>query len=231
VFKKIIASAVRKSMQAELYKDPFFQKISVYVHEYFSSNDVAQLRETMITQMLKDVQDVEDSANSVLTLREYIDFYVSEFSVWKVLCLTEAEKLQPFYTDCNGLSGTLWQSISQTVEHVPQLRELKWKKSTLDDKYLIDYCKLWAWRNHFHFGALNILRFQHADVIEGRDWFYPYIKSSMRYSEYELRKKIGLPLEHYGQSEAGTHCLAASFVRTGIRNPYFEIDTLFEKSM
>ena len=209
---------------------PLGQSLAIHTNEYFSKyprlSDLSEeSKSKIIGDFYQSILAISQTDNPFLAMREKLAAYVSGFSALQVLCLTEEEKQVGFYADCPYISGELCRHIDKTVEHVEQLRELKWKHPDISNSELISFCNSRCVVYLYYLNGFNLVRGEFDDIDSDKDWLQPFVKSMLIWEEDLLRGKIGMKSLLPGDLDGLKHSTFFNAVVNGHKNPFFVWET------
>ncbi len=174
------------------------------------------------------INEISFSQNPFITLRQKIASITIEFADYQVLCLTESEKTAAFYSDCDFISGDLYKYIDRCIEYRNELKEIKWKYPNTSNDELISFCNSFCLIYLYYIDGLNAVRVSTGDVDNVKDWYKPFLKSMLIWSEDSIRSKIGLPSLCKDGLEVIKYSTFMNLVLDGHKNPYFEWDNIYK---
>lgn len=214
--------AVREWRRSSLGK-----KLVHHTTEYFYKNPrlasfSEETKNKIMGDFLQQILRFSKAENPFLTMRESLATYVIGYARLQVLCLTEEEKREAFYSDCSYISGELYKHIDRAVEHVEELRELKWKHPDLSNEELVSFCNTRCVLHLYYVNGFNYVRGEFDDIDKEKDWLRPFIKSMLIWEEEQIREKIGLPSLLPDKLDGLKHSTFMNMVVNGHRNPYYE---------
>lgn len=173
------------------------------------------------------INEIYSSENPFLTLRQKIASITIEFADYQVLCLTESEKSAAFYSDCDLISGSIYKQIDRCVDYRSELKEIKWKYPNTSNDELISFCNSFCLIYLYYIDGLNAFRVSTGDVDNVKDWYKPFLKSMLIWSEDSIRSKIGLPSLCKDELESLKYSTFMNLVVDGHKNPYFEWENIY----
>jgi hypothetical protein len=206
--------------------------LAAHTQEYFTqyprlANLTTETKDKIVRDFYNAVGGLSLAENPFLAMRELLASYVIEYTGYQVLCLTEEEKRNAYYSDSPYISGVLYRHIDKMVEHHGGLREFKWKHPDLSSDELISFCNSRCLVLLYYLNGFNCVRIEFDDLDNDKDWLRPFITSMLIWEEDQVRSMLGLGSLLPGPMDALNHSIFVNMVVAGHRNPYFE----WEKSM
>ena len=203
------------------------EQLTLLTRQYFYSGQIlskiSEKSKTKIIQRLyHEILDLPNNENPFLKLRELLVGYAFAFAQLQVLCLKEDEKTEVYYGDSEFISGELYHHIQKCAERVDELKELKWKDSTISDEELMDYCNGRCSILLFYLNGLNCVRKEFDDFDSEKDWFRPFIQAMLIWQEDTFRRDIGIDPLLADSMEGLKYSTFANLVQNGFKNPYYE---------
>jgi len=153
MIKEYLHRRKEKKAIREWQESSLGQTLALHTDEYFIKNPrlssfSEENKNNIITDFYQQIFNFSQTENRFLAMRESLASYVIGYAGYQVLCLTEEEKTEAFYSDCPFISGELHRHIDNYVEHNDELGELKWKHSDISNDELTSFCNtrsvLWA---------------------------------------------------------------------------------------
>lgn len=224
----------RKALRA-WNKSVIGQALREHTHQYFYGEvkSLAEMSEVgkqkLIADFYSKVVSIDQAQNPLLQLREYFASYVVGFAKLQVLCLTAEEKADQFYADCPYISGQLHLHIRELSDFNEELKEVKWARENVTDAELVAFCN---WRSaifHYYMNGLNMVRVHLGDNHKTKDWFRPFLRSSLIWEEHLCRGNIGLPDLLPDSLDGLRHSTFMNMVVNGVDNPLYEWETKFKE--
>jgi hypothetical protein len=227
MFNNILKRIQEAQTASAWQRSPLGQALTAHVNKYFTeyppfADMDAEDKQKLLTDSYQWVNEVLQSENPVMKLREMLASSVAAFTELSVLCLTEEEKRDQFFADCPYISGQLHREIEKAVPHVEFLREAKWEFPDLSGEELVALCNARSGRSLFYVNGLNQVRVELKDCDKQKDWFRPFLRAEMILREHLYREKIGPPSLLSDKSDGLKYSTFFNLVLNGAHNPYYE---------
>ena len=220
---------MRKEKKAirEWQKSTLGQVLALHTDEYFNKNPrlssfSEESKNNIITDFYQQIFNFSKAENPFLAMRESLASYVIGYAGYQVLCLTEEEKAEAFYSDCPFISGELYRHIDKVVEHNDELGELKWKHPDISNDDLVSFCNTRCVLHLYYLNGVNYVRGEFDDIDKEKDWLHPFIKSMLIWEGDQVRGKIDLPSLLPDSLDAFKHSTFMNLVTNGQKNPFYE---------
>lgn len=197
------------------------QALKEHAQEYFYSETILshlseETKRKQIAGLEAHLRDAFSAPNPLVKVRENICGYAFQYAEVQVVCLTEAERAQAFYSSNPSISASLYRRISSAAPHITDLQDMV---GTAEDEELISAANLRSAIYLFYLNAFNMVRIYLDDVTEP-DWFYPLIEAELVRAENRVRKAMGLPLTVLEANDALVYSSISNMVENGSDNPY-----------
>jgi hypothetical protein len=207
-------------------RSPLAQAIRAHTQEYFYGNTALssfnqESKERLIGDFCQKAGAVYLSPNPILACRETQAEYVLLFAQLQVLCLTEGEKLDQFYSGNPYISGQLWRHIREASEHHDELAKAKWETPDLTDEELVAFANARCALLLYYANGFNIVRRELGDMADQKDWFRPFVEACLINEEHQIREKIDLPPLIPGALGSLVYSAFVNYVINGEPNPFF----------
>lgn len=201
--------------------------LASHTHEYFTkyprlADFSEETKNKIVGDFYQKIFSLTQAENPFLAMRELLATYVVGLAGFQVLCLTEEEKADAFYSDCPYISGTIHRDINKAVKYVEELRELKWKYPDITNSDLVSFCNSRCVLHLYYSNGFNFVRGEFDDFDDQKDWLRPFMKSMLIWEEDQLREKMGLQRLLPGSLDGLKHSTFMNLVVNGHKNPYFE---------
>ena len=201
--------------------------MTIHTNEYFTkyprlADFSDETKNKIVGDFLEAVFGLTRAENPFLAMRERLASYVIGFAELQVLCLTEEEKREAFYSDCPYISGALHKHIGKAVKHIEELRELKWKHPDISNVDLVSFCNSRCVLHLYYLNGFNYVRSEFDDFDKAKDWLRPFIKSMLIWHEDQIREKIGLQTLLPDGMDGLKHSTFMNIVVNGHKNPFYE---------
>lgn len=227
MIKSFLKGLKEKKADREWNKSKVGQTLAIHTDEYFTkyprlSSWSEESKNKIINDFYNNVFSIFNSENPFLKMRELLAESVLGFAEFQVICLTEEEKLETFYSECRYISGCLHHKIEKIAPHNSALDECKWKFPETTAEQLISLCNTKCLIYLYYSNGFNYLRREFNDIDLDKDWLQPFMKSMLIYQEEEIRKKIDMESLLEGVMDGLKHYTFLELVVQGSKNPYFE---------
>lgn len=150
-------------------------------------------KEQLAANLNARIFSVLDSSSPIVSCRKELTTNVTAFADLQVLCLTEEEKEKnSLYKDMKLVSADLHNYIYSCAACNDELTKYVNEHDDIQEHDLVtlanDRCN-----SYFYYAdGFDIVR-RNIEVVKERDWFQPFVLSSMVVSESNYRIYIGLP--------------------------------------
>jgi hypothetical protein len=181
-----------------------------------------ETKDKIVGDFYQAIFNLPQTENPFLAMRERLAYYLGGFAGFQVLCLTEEEKSDSFYSDCPYISGQLHHHIDEAVKHIDELQELKWKYPDISNSDLVSFCNSRCVLHLYYLNGFNYVRSEFNDHDMEKDWLQPFLKSELIWHEETIRRKIGLQSLLPNSLDGLKHSTFMNMVVNGNKNPYFE---------
>jgi hypothetical protein len=212
------------------------QILARHTNDYFINTNLKHLsqqgKEKLIGGFYNSLfVDIPAAPNPFLKFREALAAVVASYADLQVLCLKPEEKARSFFSSARYISAELHNHIRTCVPHNEELKETLWEMPDYTDNEFIQWANTRCCVYLYYMNGYNILRGEFGEP-EGphptKDWFRPFIVSSMIFSESTYRQKIGLPQLNDDCVHGIKHNVLAVAVAAGERNPLYRWETDFK---
>lgn len=218
----------REKKALRKWQNSFLGKtLASHTHEYFTkyprlADFSEETKNKIVGDFYQTIFSLPQAENPFLAMRELLASYVVGFAVFQVLCLTEEDKADAFYSNCPYISGQLHHHIDKAVKHVDELRELQWKYPQITNSDLVSFCNSRCVLHLYYINGFNYVRCEFDDFDKEKDWLQPFLKSMLIWHEDQIRDKIGLESLLPDRLDGLKHSTFMNMVVNGAKNPYFE---------
>ncbi len=153
-----------------------------------------QNKQLLSTDLHTRISAVLESPEPVLKCREELATSVVAFAGLQVLCLTPQEKEQnSLYKNMKLVSGDLHKYILSCAPYSYEIVECINENGDITEDELTRIAKNRSAVYSYYANGFNIVRGK-IEPVKERDWFWPFVLSSMVVSEDNFRKQTGLPV-------------------------------------
>lgn len=227
---KLIAGFRQRKALRDWRASDLGHALEAHTREYFAGSYVRlrSLKDEAKNRIVEDfyakVFALPNSENPFLALRELIANHVLAYSELSILAMTPEDKASQPYLDSPYISGELYKHIRRTSDFNEELKKLKWEygDAEVTDEELVSYCNSRSLVLLYYANGFNLVRYLTNDHDKPKDWYRPFLKSSMIYYEDHYREKADLPRLLPGAVDGLMHMTFANFVAKGFENPYYE---------
>ncbi|MEQ1551282.1 hypothetical protein [Sphingorhabdus sp.] len=203
----------------------FAQALKLHTQEYLHGGTVLssvsqETKERFVQELMQRIANCFQAENPAMAVREAIVEHVLGYAQLQVLCMTEEEKAQTFYSSNPYISGQLCHQIELAAEHVDEVARFKWE-SEANSQDLMDFCNTRCALHLYFMNAFNLARMELGDQTDP-DWFRPLVEAQLVYEENTIRDKLALPLLTKDMIEALAYSVMWNKVMAGDANPFYE---------
>ena len=150
-------------------------------------------KEQLAADLNARIFTVLDSSNPIINCRKELTTNVIAFADLQVLCLTEEEKEKnPLYKDMKLVSAELHKYIGSCVACNDELTKYVDEHDDIQEYALITLANDRGSSYFYYANGFDIVR-RNIEVVRERNWFQPFVLSSMVVSESNYQIYIGLP--------------------------------------
>ena len=233
MIKEYLQRRKEKKAIREWQQSSLGQTLAMHTDEYFNNNPrlsgfSKETKANIITDFYQQIFNFFQAENPFLAMRESLASHVLGYAGFQVLCLTEEEKAEAFYSDCPFISGKLHKHIDKVVEHNDELGELKWKHSDISNDDLVSFCNTRCVLHLYYLNGVNYVRGEFNDIDKEKDWLRPFLKSMLIWEEDRVRGEIGLTSLLPDSLDALKHSTFMNLVTNGHKNPFYEWEKSWE---
>ncbi len=135
---------------------------------------------------------IKASPDPIAACRYVLVDHVLAFAAAQVLCLTEEEKDDQHYAHNPYITGEIHHSIGAAVAFNDDMVEVM---AGVDDGGPADLLSLANTRSALFLylaNALNMVRIDLGDAVEGNDWYLPFVEAQIVAEEDRLRDRLGM---------------------------------------
>lgn len=227
MIKEFFQKRKEKKAASEWLHSDLGQTLAIHTDKYFSANTrlssfSEEGKKNVVTDFYQQIFNFFKSENPFLAMRESLASYVIGYASYQVLCLTEEEKDDMYYSDSPYISGELYKHIDKVVEANDELGELKWKHPDITKDELVSFCNTRCALYLYYVNGVNYVRGEFDDIDKEKDWLQPFLKSMLIWEEDQVRDKIGLLCLLPDSLDSLKHSTFINMVTNGYRNPFYE---------
>lgn len=221
-----LRSAISEFFEVRKFqRSVFAQALKHHTQQYFHGGTVLsslsqESKERFVAELMHKMASCFQAENPVMAVREAMVGYVLGYAELQVLCLTEDEKQDAFYSENPYISGELHNHISNAAELVEEVARFKWE-TEVDAQDLVDFCNARCAVYLYFMNAFNMARMELGDKTDP-DWFRPLVEAQLVYAENSIRDKIGLQLLTADMIEAMAYSAMWNMVENGEIAPFYE---------
>jgi hypothetical protein len=221
-----LISSIREYYEIRKFQRTVFaQALKLHTQEYLHGGTVLssisqEAKERFVQELMQQMANCFQAENPAMAVRESIVGHVLSYAQLQVLCLTEEEKAEAFYSSNPYISGQLYHQIEIAAEHVEEAARFKWE-SEASPKDLLNFCNARCAVYLYFMNAFNIARMELGDKTDP-DWFRPLVEAQLVYEENTFRDKMGLPLLTADMIEALAYSVMWNKVMDGSTAPFYE---------
>jgi hypothetical protein len=237
MLKGLIESFKARKMARDLNSHPIYGIALAMLRSTFDNKSEGlgkhaseTTKQTILAQILGEVQKVLSAPNPVMANRERLTGCAISFAKWQVLVLPPVSEEPADPTGLRGkpgITGELKAHVGELAKIDKDLKELSFElgddvtEVDLRDAVLMRY-----WRAVNDLNIWNAIRIKlgdcHAD--HAKDWFHPFLASMCAREEHDYRQHLGLPdalaaQDGFGDIAALKHATFMNFVMDGSRYP------------
>ncbi len=185
-------------------------------------------KEQLASDLRARIFNVLDSSNPIIRCRKELAANVIAFADLQVLCLTAEEKEKnSLYRTMKLVSADLRNYVYSCVNGNDELDKYIKYHTDLQEDELIDAVHKRCDEYLYYANGFDIVR-RHIEAVKERDWFVPFVLSSMVVSESNYRNHIGLP-PIATAIDTSFHSAFTEFVRNGEEDPLLSWERRYGK--
>jgi len=172
---------------------------------------------------------VLESSNPVPKCREELVACIIAFVDLQVLCLTPEEKEKnALYKNTKLVSADLHKHIISCAPYNDELGKYFYQHNDVTKSELISVTNNRCAVYSYYVNGFNIVR-RNIEPVKERDWFWPFVLSSMVVSEDNYRKYTGLPTLATA-IDISIHSAFANMALNGEQDPLLSWERRYGKS-
>jgi len=172
----------------------------VHTQKYFNTTILGglsqELKQNIVEQFSKRLIALDNAPNPFMTFRKELCNAATSYANLQVFCLTPEEK-STMFGDMRYISGELSRYIRQCIDFNHEIAKIIRDQQQCNDDELITFTKANCAALLYYLEGWNLLRLatQIDPIVQSadKDWFRPFIRSMLIFSEDFARQKLGLP--------------------------------------
>lgn len=184
-----------------------------------------ELKQNMVERFSNDLIAIGKAPNPFLAFREQLCNAAIAYANVQVLSLTPEEKSET-YGDVRYISGELSRHIRRCADFNDEIARIVWEHPQCTDNELIVFTNVSCAVFLYYLNGWNLVRvatkLDTTAPRDDKDWFRPFIKSMLIYSEHTARQKLGLRSLCADEIAPLRHSSFMVGVASGQTNPLFE---------
>jgi hypothetical protein len=188
-----------------------------------------ETRESYAQQLMEEISHIASQDNPFIAYRESLAGAVCNWARHQVVCLTETERAQTF-PDVPFLSGELHRLLPEAAADIDVVKRARWEQDeriwTADEvRSLLNASCV---RLGYIANGLDALREIIDDKPKCKDWFSPFTKAMLIWSESSVRSRLSEPSLFPSSDTIGlmglTYSSFMNFVADGHAQPFMEFE-------
>ena len=206
----------------------------VHTQKYFNTTILGglsqKLKHNIVEQFSKRLIAIDNAPNAFMTFREELCNAATSYANLQVLCLTPEEKSATF-GNMRYISGELSRYIRQCADFNNEIAKIIRDHQQCNNDELITFTKANCAVLLYYLEGWNLVRvaarIEPLVLSADKDWFRPFIRSTLIFSEDIARQKLGLPRLCPDRLAALRHHCFMMDVESGKANPLLEWEQFF----